>query len=101
MKIAFEFDGATPKQIATVLEKLYSDFESRPMKEDGVEVDQIMIGKINIYVSLKGKESGQLCAFVKDGKEIDWHVKKPAKDPTKPRKRQIYENQELGYVICE
>ena len=101
MKIAFEFDGATPKQIATVLEKLCSDFEGRPIKEDGVEVDQIMVGKINVYVSLKGKESGVFCVPARDGKEIAWHVKKPAKDPTKPRKRQFYKNQELGYVICE
>lgn len=101
MKIAFEFDGATPKQIAAVLEKFTSEFEGRPVKEDGVEVDQATIGKINIYVSLKGKESGGFCAFVKNGKEIDWHVKKPAKNSTKPRKRQIYDNQELGYVICE
>lgn len=101
MKVSFEFDRATPEQIAAVLKKLYSDFEGRPLKEDGVEVDQIAIGKINVYISLKGKESGNFYTFSKNGRDLDWHVKKPAKDPTKPRKRQIYDNQELEYVICE
>lgn len=101
MKIAFDFDGATPAQVASVLEKFYSDFEDRPVKEDGIEVDKIMVGKINLYVSTKCKDSGGLLTFNSNGKNLEWHVKKPAKDPTKPRKRQVYDNQDLGYVICE
>jgi hypothetical protein len=101
MKVAFEFDGATPEQVASVFEEFYSKFASKPICENGVEVDSIIIGKINFYISIKCKESGNFVTCVVDGKEINWHVKKPAKDPKKPRKRQIYENQELGYVICE
>lgn len=101
MKISFEFDGATPTQVASVLEKFYSEFENKPIRENGTEVDSTVIGKINIYISTKCKESGKLLTFVTDGKEVNWHVKKPAKDPTKLRKHQIYNNQELDYVICE
>lgn len=101
MKIAFEFDEATPAQIADVIEKFYSTYKDRAIKEDGEEVDSVMIGKINLYISLKCKESGELIGYTKDGKDVVWHVKKPAKNPQKPRKRQFCDNQELGYVICE
>ena len=102
MKVSFEFDGATPKQVASVLEKFYSEYDGRTIKDNGAEVEKTMIGKINIYISLKGTESGTFYTYTdtKINKEIQWHVKKPAKNPLKPRKNQFHDNQELGYVIC-
>ena len=103
MKVSFEFDGATPKQVAAVLEKFYSEYDGKTVKDNGAEVEKTMIGKINIYISLKGAESGTFYTYsdTKTNKEIQWHIKKPAKDPKKARKNQIYDDQELGYVICE
>ena len=51
MKVSFEFDGATPEQVAAVLEKFYSEYDGKTVKDNGAEVEKTMIGKINIYIS--------------------------------------------------
>ena len=72
MKVSFEFDGATPKQVAAVLEKFYSEYDGKTVKDNGAEVEKTMIGKINIYISLKGVESGTFYTYsdTKTNKEI-------------------------------
>ena len=99
MKLSFEFDGATPEQVSSVLDIFYNVYGNGRISKDGEEV---VIGKINLYVSLKCKDSGDLIGYYdkESGKEIVWHVKKPSKN-SRPRKNQAYENEELGYVICK
>ena len=99
MKVSFEFDGATPEQVSSVLELFYKTYGEENISSDG---EEIIIGKINLYVSLKCKDSGKLIGYYhKDnGKEISWHIKKPSKN-NKPRKNQVYEDKELDFVICK
>ena len=72
MRICFDYKGATPEDIKTVLELFYENYKD-VLGTDGEPVE---IGKINVYIALNNKTDNDTLGIVdEDGDTIFWTVK--------------------------
>lgn len=72
MRIKFDYKGATPEDIETVLKHFYETYQDSL----GTDGEPIEIGKINIYISINNHtDNKNLFIQDKDGDTISWTVK--------------------------
>lgn len=71
MKIAFDYKGATPEDLKTILELFYEQFK----ESLGTDGEPLEIGKINVYISLNNRTDNAILSYTNEGTPISWLVK--------------------------
>lgn len=91
MKIKFDYNNVEPETVSEVLDLLMSRLQ-RLHDEDSGAAFQFDFGSINLYLTVKDKETGEPVRIGNgSGKELEWTVK--PKPMSKTSKREITSNE--------